>query len=218
MVVDLKTNTIFNQINTGEKPVAIFYDAFDGKIITCNAAGKNISVIDPVTEKLIANIGVGGVPETAISDNAGRLFVSVKNNNEIVVVNLKKYFVEKHWSALPANGISGLAYDSKTKRLFAACDKPQFILIFNAANGELVKQLPIPGGCKTITFDAEKKMLLLTNAGGKCTAIKQKSNNIYRIKFTVEPPINADDYFVDEVTHKIILSPLSPALTVSADK
>ena len=122
MVVDLKTNTIFNQINTGEKPVAIFYDAFDGKIITCNAAGKNISVIDPVTEKLIANIGVGGVPETAISDNAGRLFVSVKNNNEIVVVNLKKYFVEKHWSALPANGISGLAYDSKTKRLFAACD------------------------------------------------------------------------------------------------
>ena len=51
-VFDLATNAVLSQIAVGENPDAIFYDEFSKKIITCNGRSKDLSIIDPVTEKV----------------------------------------------------------------------------------------------------------------------------------------------------------------------
>src|SRR5579871_6407214 len=70
-VFDLKSNAIISQVATGQNPDAIMFDAFSKKIITCNGRSKDLSVIDPSTDKVVATITVSGKPETAVSDGAG---------------------------------------------------------------------------------------------------------------------------------------------------
>ena len=42
---------VITQIATGINPDAIMYEPFTKKIITCNGRSKNLSIIDPVTNK-----------------------------------------------------------------------------------------------------------------------------------------------------------------------
>jgi YVTN family beta-propeller protein len=122
-VFDLNTNAIITKIATGENPDAIFYEEFAKRIITCNGRSKDLSIIDPSTNKVIATIPVGGKPETAVSDNAGNVFVNVEDKNEIVKIDISNNKVVAHWSIAPGEEPTGLAIDIKTNRLFAGTGK-----------------------------------------------------------------------------------------------
>ncbi|HTC00692.1 MAG TPA: YncE family protein, partial [Ferruginibacter sp.] len=89
-VFDLKTDSILDQITTGQNPDAILYDEFSKKIITCNGKSKDLSVIDPLTDKVIATIPVGGKPEVPVTDNAGKIYVNIEDKSEIVEIDITK--------------------------------------------------------------------------------------------------------------------------------
>src|ERR1043165_904391 len=100
-VFDLKTNAVITQIPTGINPDAIMYEPFSKKIITCNGRSQNLSILDPVGNKLIDSIPVGGKPETAVSNEAGKLYVNVEDKNEIVEVDMKTMKETNHWPIKP---------------------------------------------------------------------------------------------------------------------
>ncbi|HMH23030.1 MAG TPA: YncE family protein, partial [Puia sp.] len=77
-VFDLKTSQVLRQIPVGQNPDAIMFDPFSKKIITCNGRGRDLSVIDPVTEQVMATVSLEGKPETAVSDEAGRIFINIE--------------------------------------------------------------------------------------------------------------------------------------------
>jgi YVTN family beta-propeller protein len=204
-VFDLKTNAVLTQITTGENPDAIFYDDFSKKIITCNGRSKDLWVIDPVTEKVVATIAVGGKPETAVSNHEGKIFVNIEDKNEIVVVDITKYTVEKHWSILPGEAPTGLAYDATTKRLFAGCSDNKLLMIINAADGSITDKLPIGAGCDGVAFDSESKLIYTSNGEGTLSVIKEISNNKFMIAATITTKKSARTIAIDETTHKIYL-------------
>ena len=204
-VFDLKTNAILSQIATGENPDAIFYDDFSKKIITCNGRSKDLSIIDPVTEKVVATIAVGGKPETAVSNNEGKIFVNIEDKNEIVAVDIIKYTVEKHWSILPGEAPTGLAYDATMKRLFAGCGDNKLLMIINADNGTIVDKLPIGAGCDGVGYDAAQKLIYTSNGEGTMTVIKEVSKDKFVIAATIPTKRSARTIAVDESTHKIYL-------------
>ena len=138
-VFDLKTNQVLGQIATGQNPDAIMYDAYSKTIITCNGRSKDLTIIDPVTEKTIATIAVGGTPETAVSDGDGKVYVNIEDKNEIAVINIKSNTVENHWPLAPAEGPTGLAIDTETKRLFAGCDK--LLVVLDITSGKVIEKL-----------------------------------------------------------------------------
>jgi DNA-binding beta-propeller fold protein YncE len=65
LVFDLKTNKVLAYVPTGKFADGIFYDDFSKKVISCNGRSKNMTVIDPVTDKAVATIQLTGWPETA---------------------------------------------------------------------------------------------------------------------------------------------------------
>ena len=212
-VFDLKTNEVLSQIATGENPDAIFYDEFSKKIITCNGRSNDLSIIDPVTEKIVATIAVGGKPETAVSDKAGKVFVNIEDKNEIVAVDITKYTVEKHWSILPGEAPTGLAYDIATKRLFAGCGDNKLLIILNAADGSIVGKLPIGAGCDGVGYDASQKLIYTSNGEGNMSVIKETSKDKFVVAATIPTKRSARTITVDETTHKIYLpaADLGPA-------
>jgi YVTN family beta-propeller protein len=202
-VFDLKTDRELNQIPTGQNPDAILFDPFSKKIITCNGRSHDLSVIDPVTAKVVATIPVEGKPETAVSDEAGKIYLNIEDKNRIVVINIKSYKVENSWSIAPGDGPTGLAIDLTTKRLFAGCDK--LLIVVDATNGKIVDKLPIGDGCDGVAFDNGLKYIFASCGEGKLTVIQESSANAFKVIDNIPTKKSARTLAVDEKTHQVFL-------------
>lgn len=202
-VFDLKTNIVSEQIATGENPDAIMYEPFTKTIITCNGKSKDLSIIDPLTNKVVATIPIGGKPETAVSDEAGKLYVNNEDKSEIAVVDLKTFKVIEQWSIAPGEAPTGLAIDLKTKRLFAGCEK--LLVVIDATNGKIVDKLAIGDGCDGVAFDNKFKRIFTSNGEGTMTVIEEKSADSFKILATVPTKKGARTICLDESTHIIYL-------------
>jgi YVTN family beta-propeller protein len=204
-VFDLNTNKVLAQIATGENPDAIMYDAFSKKIITCNGRSKDLSVIDPANDKVIATIPVGGKPETAVSNQAGKIFVNIEDKNEIVVVNINNNTVESHWSIAPGEAPTGLAIDLATKRLFAGCGDNKWLMILDISNGKIVDSIRIGDGCDGVAFDKTTKNIFTSNGEGTLSVVHEVSANKFETIATVPTKRSARTITVDEQTHYVFL-------------
>jgi YVTN family beta-propeller protein len=204
-VFDLSTNAVLAQIPAGTNPDAIFYDAFSNRIITCNGKSKDLSVIDPVTDVVVATIPVDGRPETAVSDNAGKIFVNIEDKSEIAVVDIKNGKVVDRWSIAPGEAPTGLAYDPASKRLFAGCGDNKMLIVLDAVSGKIVRQLAIGDGCDGVAFDPSTKTIYTSNGEGNMSVIKELSPDQYTLEATVTTKRGARTITIDEATHKIYL-------------
>lgn len=205
-VFDLTTLAVKDSIATGQNPDAIFYDLFSKKLITCNGRSKDLTFIDPVTQKVVATVAVGGKPETAVSNNAGKIFVNVEDKNEIVVIDAISFKVVAYWSVLPGEAPTGLVIDTKTKRLFAACGDNNFVVVLDAETGKMIEKLPIGKGCDGAAFDPILKNIYTSNGSdGTITVIHEDTKDKFTITGTITTKRSARTICIDELTHKLYL-------------
>lgn len=202
-VFDLKTTQVLKQIPTGQNPDAIMFDPYSKKIITCNGRSNDLSVIDPVSEQVVATIPVEGKPETAVSDEAGKIFINIEDKNRIAVVDITTGKVVNSWSIAPGDGPTGLAIDTKTKRLFAGCDKQ--LIVVDATNGNIVDKLPIANGCDGVGFDSGLQYVFASCGEGKLTVIKENSASSFTVIDNVPTKRSARTCAVDSKTHEVFL-------------
>ncbi len=203
-VFDLNTNKVLAQIPAGTNPDAIMYEPFSKKIITCNGRSKNLSIIDPVNNSLMDSVNIGGVPEEAVSDGMGKLFVNVEDKNEIVVLDTKTFKVLNHWSIAPGGGPTGLAYDGKTKRLFAGCEK--LLMVIDATNGKIIDKVAIGDGCDGVAFDKVSKNIYTSNGSdGTMTVIQEDNNNKFTVLENITTKKGARTIALDNSSHLIYL-------------
>jgi YVTN family beta-propeller protein len=199
---DLKTAAVLQQIPAGQNPDAIMYDPFSKKIITCNGRSHDLSVIDPVTGQVTATITLDGKPETAVSDEAGKIFVNIEDKNKISEVDITTNTVVASWP-LQAESPTGLAIDIRTKRLFAGCDKK--LVVMDAVSGDIVATLPIGDGCDGVGFDAGLKLVFASCGEGKLTVIKEASATSFSVIDNVATKRSARTCTVNEKTHEVYL-------------
>ena len=200
---DMNTNKVLAQIPAGQSPDAIMYEPFSKKIITCNGRGKNLSILDPVNNVLLDSVDVGGRPEEAVSDGNGKLFVNLEDKNEIVEVDTKTFKVLNHWSIAPGEGPTGIAYDAKTKRLFAACDK--LLIVLDATNGKVVDKITIGGGCDGVVFDAGTKNIYTSNGEGTITVIHEETAAKFTVIETIPTKKGARTIALDNTSHLVYM-------------
>jgi YVTN family beta-propeller protein len=203
-VFDLKTDAILQQIPTGQNPDAIMYDPYSKKVITCNGRSHDLSIIDPGTAQVVATIPLEGKPETAVSDEAGKIYINIEDKSRIAVVDIKTNKVDTSWSIAPGESPTGLAIDTKTKRLFAGCDK--MLIVVDAENGNIVDKLPIGDGCDGVGFDNGLKLVFASCGEGKLSIIKEASASSFAVIDNVPTKRSARTCAVDERTHNVYLS------------
>ncbi|GGA84014.1 YncE family protein [Puia dinghuensis] len=201
-VFDLKTFAVQGQIATGQNPDAIMYDPFSKSIITCNGRSHDLTVIDAATGQVTATIPLDGKPETAVSDNAGKIYVNIEDKNKISVVDLGSKTVVANWP-LGAEGPTGLEIDRKTKRLFAGCDKQ--LVVMDATNGNVVTKLPIGDGCDGVGFDEGLDLVFASCGEGKLTVIKETSASSFSVIDNVPTKRSARTVAVDSKMHAVYL-------------
>jgi YVTN family beta-propeller protein len=201
-VFDLKTTAILGQIATGQNPDAIMYEPFSKTIVTCNGRSHDLSVIDAATGQVTSTITLDGKPETAVSDENGRIYVNIEDKNKITAVDMRTKTVIASWP-LGAEGPTGLAIDTKTKRLFAGCDKQ--LVVMDAATGSVVTKLPIGDGCDGVAFDSGLGLVFASCGEGKLTVIKESSASSFAVVDNVPTKRSARTCTVDANNHTVFL-------------
>lgn len=196
-------DTLAAIIPTGKNPDAIMYDNYSKKIFVCNGGSNSLSVIDPVNEKLDGDIAVGGKPETAVSDGAGKLFVNVEDKNEIVVIDVAAMKVLNHWSISPGEGPTGLAYDAHSRRLFAGCEN--MLIVLDAVTGKLVSSVPIGDHCDGVAFDPSLQNIYTSNGEGTLSVIHERDANHFDFVENIPTVKGARTLTIDTDSHFIYL-------------
>ena len=202
-VFNTKTNKVITQIATGQNPDAIMYESFSKKIITCNGRSKTLSFIDPIKNILTDSVSVGGVPETAVSDEAGKVYVNIEDKNEIAVIDARTFKVISRWNLKPGKGPTGLAIDKKTRRLFVGCDK--LLMILDANTGKIIDKFTIGDGCDGVAFDAETKNIFTANGEGTISVIHEDNKNKFNLIETIPTKKGARTISLDIKTHLLYL-------------
>ncbi len=216
-VFDINTNAVLAQVKTGDNPDAIMYDGYSKKVYVCDGKSKDLAVIDPANNEVVKTVPLGGKPETAVSDNAGNIYINIEDKNEIAVVNTKTYTVVHRWKVGKGDEPSGLAIDTKTKRLFAGCGN-KILVLMNAENGKIVKELTIGDGCDGVAFDPTLKYAYSSNGDGTLTVIHEKSASDIAVIDNVATKKGARTLAVDEKTHKVYLPTADFGAPVAGEK
>jgi DNA-binding beta-propeller fold protein YncE len=204
LVFDLATNKILKYVPTGKFADAIFYDDFSNRVITCNGMSKNMTVIDPTDDTVVANIQLTGWPETAVSDGKGNIYVNNAEKAEMDVIDATTFKIIHHWPNKPGTGASGLAIDRETMRLFATCENKRMI-VMDATNGKVLASLPTGDGADGAGFDNGLKTAYSSNGAGTLTVIKEVSADKFILNGNVVTKPGARTIAVDEKTHKVYL-------------
>jgi len=204
LVFDLNSLKVLGHVPTGKFSDGIFYDSFSGRIVSCNGMSKNITIIDPVADTVVATVQLTGWPESAASDGAGKIYVNNAEKSEIDVIDASTFKILKQWPLAPGKGPSGLAIDRSTMRLFSGCEN-KLLIVMNALNGKVVASLPIGGECDAVAFDANLKTVYSSNGEGTLTIVKELSPDQYKVKENLETKKGARTMAVDQLSHTVYL-------------
>ena len=83
---------------------------------------KDATVIDVKDGTVLGTIDLGGIPEQAVGDGKGTLYVVMQDAQcNVAVVDVKTMKVTAHYPFGDKGRCNGLALDTKNHVLFAAC-------------------------------------------------------------------------------------------------
>ncbi len=202
-IFDLKTLKSLGTVATGENPDDICYDAGSSRVFVFNGRSKSATVIDAKGNKAAATIPLPGKPEFSVADGKGRIYTNIEDTNEIVEIDAAKATVLKKFSLAPCDGPSGMAIDSKNRRLFSVCSN-RIMAVSDPDAGKVVATPAIGAGSDGAAFDASVGYAFSSNGDGTLTVVQQ-SGGKWDVVENIATERGARTIAVDEKTHKLYL-------------
>jgi len=202
-IFDLKTLKAIGQVPTGENPDSIRYDAVSGRVFTFNGRSNNSTAIDAKTGKVAGTIALGGKPEFSVADGKGMVFVNIEDKNEVVAIDAAKLSVAKRYSLSPCDGPSGLAIDTKSRRLFSVCSN-RLMAVSDPDSGKVLATPAIGQGSDGVAFDPATGYAFSSNGDGTLTVVQQAGGK-WDVLENIATERGARTIALDEKTHKLYL-------------
>lgn len=219
VVFDLKTFRHLAEIPTAKDSDVIIYDKSTGKVLTFNGDSSNSCVIDPVTDKAVKTVDLGGQPEVAVSDGKGHVFDNVESKSEVIKIDSKTMKITKHWPLAPGESPSGLAMDLKNNRLFSGCHN-HLLVVMNAKNGKVIQTMPIGDHVDGTYFDPESGNIFVSCGDGTLNVIHEDSPDKYTLVENVPTEPGARTMAMDTKTGHVFMptAQMEPPSTPTKEK
>ena len=203
-IFDTKTlKPIGQPVKTGDNPDGIRYDPVSHRVLTFNGRSKNSTVIDAKTGSVVATIDLKGKPEFPVADGKGKIYDNLEDTNEIVEIDTAKAAVTKRISIKPCDGPSGLAMDTKNRRLFAVCSN-RMMMVVDPDAGKVVDSPAIGASSDGVAFDPGTGYAISSNGDGTLTIV-QATGGKYAVVENIATEKGARTITIDEKTHNIYL-------------
>jgi len=209
-IIDLKTLKAVGTVTVGNRPDTIIYDPATMRVFTFNGGSNDMTAIDAMTGKVVRTVPLGGRPEFAVADGAGMIYDNIEDKGEIVAIDSRTLTVKARWPLAPLESPSGLAMDTKHRRLFAVCDGGKMAVV-NADTGKVVATPSIGNGPDAAGFDPQGQLAFSSNGqDGTLTVLHEDTPDTYTAVQTVPTQAGARTMALDTKTHRIFLVSATP--------
>lgn len=204
-VVDLTTLKTTTKISVGESPDAMAYDGKRHELYVFNHRGNSATVIDAKANKVVATIPLDGSPEFGVADSSGgHVYCNLEDKSEMAVIDSNKHEVVARWPLAPGEEPSGIAFDAKHHRLFAACDNKTMVML-DATTGKVVTTVPIGERVDGCAFDDDSQLVFAPGGDGTTTIAKEETPDKLSVVQTLQTERGARTIALDPQTHFIYL-------------
>jgi DNA-binding beta-propeller fold protein YncE len=159
LIADTAKDIAVATIPGGMGPDGAAYDPFSKLVFVMNHRGGDATLIDPVGQKAVATIPVGGTLEFPASDGAGKVFVNVEDQHQIAAIDVKLQKVVARYPMPECDSPTGLAYVPGSKLLISSCNGvAKFI---QASDGKEVASLAIGKGPDAVIYDERRQLAFI---------------------------------------------------------
>lgn len=204
VVFDLQTLARLKEIKTtGENPDAIIYDEATRRVFAFNGRGRNATVIDAVSNEVVATIALDAKPEFARADGRGHVYVNLEDKNSVAVIDSRALNVAAVWQIPGCEEPSGLALDRRGNRLFPACGN-KVMVVMDAGNGSVLGTAPIGEGVDGTAFDPGARLAFASCGEGVLSVVYPRGGAAEVVQ-TVTTERGARTMTLDERSHRIYL-------------
>jgi len=197
--------SLIKKIDVGKGPDGIYYDAGSKRVFTCNHGTDDITAIDAATGNVVGTVKVEGAGEAVITARDGLIYVNLEDKAEVVAFDPHTLAVRHRYPIGVAKTPTGLAYDSKTNRLFIGCRETPMMVVMDASNGKVITHFPIGAGVDWASWDAARKIVFTSSGDGSLGVFHQKSADEYEDLGAVQTQPSAKTMAFDANTGKVFL-------------
>jgi len=210
---DLKTLKTLGKIKANGRPDIIYFEPVSNRILSFNHSSNDITAIDPGEMNVVGMLSAGGVPELAVSDEKGHVWVNLEDTSEIVQFDAKTLKVLNKFSLAPGEAPTGLAFDPKSRKLFSTCSN-KTLVIADADSGKVVQTLSIGPGPDGCVRDSSTGLIFASSGGdGTVAIVREASPGKYEVAKTIKTQVSAKTIALDPKTHRLYLSAATPDTT-----
>ena len=200
-IFDLKTLKATGTVATEMNPDDITYDPVSKRVFAFNGRSRSASVIDAKTDKVVATIPLPGKPEFAVIDGKGKIYDNIEDTNEIVEIDAAKATVVKKYALTGCEGPSGMAIDTKARRLFSVCGN-RVMAVSDPDKGTVIATPAIGAGSDGVVFDPGPGYAISANGDGTMTIVQQTGGK-YDVVENIATEAGARTIALDQKTHRI---------------
>lgn len=216
-VFDLKTLAVKQNIKLKNDTDGVGWEPATKTAYTNNGESGTLTLFDPTTGKLGETIELNNTksPEFFGADGKGRVFVNLRDQNKIAVVDFKAKKLATVW---PVDCVqpTGLYFEDKSNRLFVSCrgTKPVMAVV-DPNSGKTITTIPIGTNSDAVLWNPIDKLVMSPNGtSGNLSVVKQENPDTYKLVETVATRINARTGTVDPKTGTVFL--VAPESTLPA--
>lgn len=120
-------------IGVGQQPKGLLYDQNTGMLYVANYWSRNISIVNPSTDKVVGSIYTGyHVWQLSLDPANGLIYVSNDFISQITVVNPQDRSVVGSINVSPGYYAVGINYDKYNGNFYALCDQTGTVTVINA--------------------------------------------------------------------------------------
>ncbi len=211
---DTKSLTIIKRIAVAPaRPDGILFDPFNRRVYVFSHPTRNATVIDAADGTVLGTIDLGGVPEEAVSDGHGTMYVVMQDSaGSVTVVDTKAMRATAHYALGDHGRCNGLAFDAKHQVLFAACaqsgnppaNPPQpTMVVLRSTDGRMLDSLPLAGRSDGAVFNPATGEAFSTVANGTLTVVKEQSPTSFAVEEDLQTMNGARTIALDTKTNRI---------------
>jgi hypothetical protein len=203
---DTKTLKVIKTIDVMGSPDGHLFDPSTQRVFVLSHVSPHVTVIDAKDGSVTGMADIGGMPEQAVSDGKGHLYIDIEDKENIAVVDSKTLMVTGHYDVTgKGGGCAGLALDNKNHILFATCRAPANMVILNAEDGKIITTLPIGNGSDGASFNPQTMEAFSSQGDGTLTVVKENSPTSFVVEQTLPTMTGARTSALDTKTGHLIL-------------
>ena len=207
VIFDLKTLKVTGRVKTDQPDTdAIIYEPVTKHVFIFNGDSHNTTVIDPAKQAVITNIDLVGKVEFPAVDGKGMIYDNNPEKNDIVAIDARTNTIKSRWPTSPAGAPTSMAIDRKNRRLFSGGRGPQFVIMMDADNGNVLSSFPITAGVDANAFDPATGLLFVATREGMLHIYHEDSPDKLSEVEAVKTEYGAKTLQVDTKTHNVFLT------------